>query len=428
MKKVDIPKELFIRNRNNLSHQLDLSSVAIVRANDELTRSGDQPFSYRQNSDLFYLTGINQEKCILALCPNHPDLKLREVLFTIKPDDLIETWTGHKITIAEVKEISGIQTVKWIEEFDMCIRDMILSSDTIYLNLNEYSKYLPELSYGDYRLVEQIQHNYPLHTYKRLAPVLTSQRLIKSKEEIRLMQKACDITEQGFKRILQFLVPGVKEYEIEAELMHEFIIQGAKGAAYQPIIGSGNNALVLHYIENSDTCKDGDLLLMDFGAEYGNYAADCSRTIPVNGKFTSRQKECYEAVLRVQKEAEKLFIPGNTIDEVNKTVWAMMETEMIGLGLFSQIDVDKNKGKQPLFLKYLMHGVTHFIGLDVHDVGSKYKKFEPGMVLTLEPGIYIREEGIGIRIEDNILVDDVPVNLMTKIPKEIAEIEKLMST
>lgn len=427
MKKVKYSKDFFIQNRKNLVGQLDGSSVAIITPNNELNRSGDQNFSFRQNSDLFYLTGIEQEKSILVVTPQHPDKNLREVLFTVKPNALLETWTGHKNTVEEIREVSGIQTIKWLEDFDLTVRDLILSSETIYLNINEYGKYLPEVVYKDQSLVQEMREKYPLHKYKRLAPILTQLRLIKEKTEIDLMQEACNITESAFKRILAFVKPGVKEYEIEAELLHEFISKGGKGAAYQPIIASGNKALVLHYVENSEECQDGNLLLMDFGAEYGNYAADCSRTIPVAGKFTDRQKACYESVLRVQKEAIKLFVPGNTIDQINKTVWSLMEKEMIELGLFSELDVQNQDPEQPLFFKYLMHGVTHFIGLDVHDVGSKFKELEKGMVLTIEPGLYIKEEGIGIRIEDNIMVDDDPINLMKDIPREIEEIEFLMA-
>jgi len=427
MKTIHINRSFFISNRKALADKLKPNSVAIITSNNELTRSGDQNFPYRQNSDLFYLTGINQEKSMLVFCPDHPDEKLKEVLFMIKPNELIETWTGHKLTKEEIMETSGITTVKWLDDYDMTIRDMVLSSDQIYVNLNEYSKYIPEVSYSDFQNLEDLQQKFPAHKIKRLAPLITQQRLIKKKEEIELMQKACDITNSAFKRVMKFVKPGCMEYEVEAEMTHEFISKGGRGHAYQPIIGSGKNALVLHYVENSSPCKDGDLLLMDFGAEYGNYAADCSRTIPVNGKFTKRQKQCYEAVLRVQNKAIQLFVPGNTIDIVNKEVWKLMETEMIKLGLFTAKDVKNQDPDHPLYSQYLMHGVNHYIGLDVHDVGSKYQKFEKGMVLTIEPGLYIKEENIGIRIENNIMVDEVPIDLMVNIPKEIKEIEELMA-
>ena len=427
MKKETFKTDFFTGNRKKLANALEKNSVAIINSNDELTRNGDQDFPFRQSSDLFYLTGLEQEKCILTLCPDHPDENLREIVFTIKPDEQLETWTGHKYTKEEVKKISGVKTVKWLEDFDMTFRDLAISSDNIYVNLNEYAKYQTEVDYVSNRYAMKIREMYPAHNLKRLAPLLTQQRLVKEPEELRVLQIACDITNKAFGRVLSTVKPGMMEYEVDAEITYEFLKNGARGHAYQPIIASGKNALVLHYVENSNECRDGDLLLLDIGAEYNNYAADCSRTIPVNGKFTERQKQCYEAVLRVQKEAIKLYVPGNTIDSVNKTVWKMMEKEMIKLGLFTEEDVKKQDPEQPLYTKYLMHGVAHFIGLDVHDVGGKFVKFEKGMVLTCEPGIYIKEEGIGIRIENDIVVDEKPVDLMADIPREVDEIEELMT-
>ena len=427
MKKLPANPDFHKNNRETLLKSLSHNSVAIIVANDQLNRNGDQDFPYRQSSDLFYLSGIDQEKTVLALCPDHPDENLREVLFVVKPEPVLETWTGHKLTVDEAKQISKIRTVKWIDDMEISLRDMILSSENIYVNLNEYVKYQNPVAYSAHRFAGELREAYPAHQFKRLAPILTEQRLVKQTYEIERMQEACDITGATFERALKFVNTGVYEYEVEAEITHEYLMRGARGHAYQPIVGSGKNALVLHYIENNDECKAGDLLLMDFGAEYGNYAADCSRTIPVSGKFTARQKACYEAVLRVQKEATALFTPGNTIDKINKAVWAMMEKEMIGLGLFTKADVDNQDPSYPLFFKYLMHGVTHFIGLDVHDVGSKYRKLEKGMVLTLEPGIYIKEENIGIRIENNIVVEDIPFDLMANIPREVEEIEELMN-
>jgi len=427
MKHISSDPLFHTNNRKTLVKSLNNSSIAIVASNDELNRNGDQNFPYRQNSDLFYLTGIHQEKTILALCPEHPDPKLREVIFAIRPEPTLETWTGHKLTADEIKAVSGVENVKWIDEMELTLRDMILSCENIYIALNEYSKYENPVAYYAQRMSQHLKTSYPSHRFKRLAPLITEMRLIKQPNELERMQEACNITNSAFKRVLKFVKPGVKEYEVEAELTHEFIRRGANGHAYQPIVGSGKNALVLHYTENAGTCGDGELLLMDFGAEYGNYAADCSRTIPVNGKFTPRQKECYEEVLRVQKLATSLFVPGKTIDEINKAVWKMMEEEMIALGLFTAEDVKNQNPEKPLFYKYLMHGVAHFIGLDVHDVGSKYQELEKGMVLTLEPGIYIEEENIGIRIENNIVVGENPVDLMADIPREIDEIEALMN-
>ncbi len=427
MKSEKLTQYFFSGNRDKISRGLIPDSVAIMTSNDELNRNGDQDFPYRQNSDLFYLTGINQEKCILTLCPSHPDESLREILFTLKPNELMETWTGHKYTKKETQEISGIKTVKWLDDFEPTLRELVLSSNNIYINLNEYAKYQTDVPYSENRLASKLKEQYPAHDFHRLAPLITKQRLVKQQGEIELLKKACSITNQAFHRVLKFVKPGVMEYEVEAEITHEFLKNGARGHAYQPIVGSGRNGLVLHYIENDKKCGANDLLLMDFGAEYGNYAADCTRTIPVNEKFTKRQKQCYEAVLRVQKKSIKLYTPGNTIDKVNKATWKMMEEEMIGLGLFTKEDVENQDKEQPLYTKYLMHGVAHFIGLDVHDVGSKYEEFKKGMVLTCEPGLYIKEEGIGIRIENDIIVDDVPYDLMQDIPREVEEIEYLMN-
>jgi Xaa-Pro aminopeptidase len=351
MKKETFKTDFFTGNRKKLTNALEKNSVAIINSNDELTRNGDQDFPFRQSSDLFYLTGLEQEKCILTLCPDHPDENLREIVFTIKPDEQLETWTGHKYTKEEVKKISGVKTVKWLEDFDMTFRDLAISSDNIYVNLNEYAKYQTEVDYVSNRYAMKIREMYPAHNLKRLAPLLTQQRLVKEPEELRVLQIACDITNKAFGRVLSTVKPGMMEYEVDAEITYEFLKNGARGHAYQPIIASGKNALVLHYVENSNECRDGDLLLLDIGAEYNNYAADCSRTIPVNGKFTERQKQCYEAVLRVQKEAIKLYVPGNTIDSVNKTVWKMMEKEMIKMGLFTEEDVKKQDPEQPLYTK-----------------------------------------------------------------------------
>jgi Xaa-Pro aminopeptidase len=426
MKKIHIDPRFFTDNRAGLSAKMKPNSLALITSGDVLTRNGDQSFPYRQSSDLFYFTGICQEETILAICPDHPDEKLREVIFCVEPNETMEIWTGHILTRKEIETLSGVKTVKWLSDFEMTLRDLALHSEYIYLSLNEYVKYQTNLVYSDYRLASEVKRMFPVHQFCRLAPLITTQRLVKKPEEVELLKKACEITESAFRRVLKFAKPGICEYEVEAEITHEFIRQGASGHAYQPIVGSGKNALVLHYIENRDVCRDGDLLLMDFGAEYGNYAADCSRTIPVNGKFTQRQKACYDAVLRVQKEAEKLFIPGNTIDQVNKAVWKMMETEMINLGLFKAGEVQSQNPERPMYFKYLMHGVTHFIGLDVHDVGGKYEPFKEGMVLTLEPGLYIKEENTGIRIENNIMVGNPPVDLMASIPRETDEIEALM--
>lgn len=422
-----IDSSLFIRNRQKLISKLPDNALAIVHSNDEMLRSGDQYYPYRQNSDIFYLTGLDQEKCILTLCPNHPNEKFREIVFTIKADETMTTWTGHKYTKQEVREVSGVANVMWLDDFEITFRDLMASAEVVYINQNEYIKLTNEVPLRDLRFAQEIHDAFPVHRYERLAPLLTGLRLVKEPEEADLIRHACRLTGMAFHRVLQFVKPGVKEYEVEAEMTHEFIRNGAAGHAYQPIIGSGKNALVLHYTRNDDVCHDGDLLLMDFGAEYANYIADCTRTIPVNGRFSPRQRQCYEAVLRVIKKATEFFVPGNSADMVTRETHKLMEKEMIGLGLFTQEQVDQQDPDKPLYFKYLMHGVSHPIGLDVHDVGSKYAPFKKGMVLTLEPGLYIAEEGIGIRIEDDIMVDDVPVNLMADIPREVEEIEQLMA-
>lgn len=418
---------LFVKNRKKLIKLLQPNSIALIHSNDEMPRNGDQYFPFRQNSDLFYLTGIDQEKTILTLCPNHPDKSLREILFIIESNEKIATWEGHKYTIEEAQKASGIETVKFISSFDSVFRELTLKADNIYINLPENPKFKPEVKSADERFITTLENEFPAHDFLRLAPLLKNLRLIKEPEEIKLMQNACDITEKAFHRILHFVKPGVTEYQIEAELTHEFLWNRANGHAYPPIVASGKNACILHYTANNNKCKDGDLLLMDFGAEYANYAADCSRTIPVNGKFTPRQKECYEAVLSVMNKAIGWLTPGTTINRINERVENLLQEEHIRLGLYSKKDVENQDQNNPLVKKYYPHGTSHFIGLDVHDVGDRTVTLEEGMVLTCEPGIYIPEENIGIRIEDDILVAHKPVNLTGNIPKEVDEIEKIMA-
>lgn len=418
---------LFFNNRAKLTKELPENAIVVMHSNDEMPRNGDQTFTFRQLSDLFYLTGLDQEKTILVMAPRHPDKALREMVFTIKTNDEMVTWNGYRFTKEQVSTISGINTVFWLEEFDFQLRNLMLWAKRVFLIQNEYPKFTTEVKTQNDRFIAAMKEKYPLHKYHRLAPIMKKLRTKKEPQELAMMQQACDITKSAFNRVMHKLCDNMMEYEIEAEMTYEFIRQGSTGHAYSPIVASGRNACILHYIDNDQPCIAGDLLLMDFGAEYGNYAADCSRTIPVNGKFTARQKQCYEAVLRVQKEAIKLFIPGKTIKIVNDSVNRMIEQEMIGLGLFTQDQVDNQDPQNPLFKKYYMHGTSHFLGLDVHDVGDLDMPFEAGMVLTCEPGIYIPEENIGIRIEDDIVVADSPRNLMADIPKEVDEIEKIMA-
>ena len=429
MNPISMERDFFKKNRNRFTEKMLDNSLAIFHSNDIFPRNGDQSFRFRQQSDLFYLTGIDQEKTILLLYPDCPNPDLKEVLFLTEPTAALQTWEGHKYSVAEAKEISGMEKVRWLEQFEMVLAEVMSYAENVYLNAIEYAKFSTDVPYRDLRFAIEIREKYPNHNYKRSAPLVYALRTIKSKEEVDLMRSAAMLTGQAFRRVLGFVRPGVMEYQVEAEILHEFMFHGHAEAAYHSIIASGENACTLHYVENSRECHDGDLLLMDFGAEYGHYAADLSRTIPVNGKFTTRQKACYNAVLRVLRQSSCLLVPGNTIDKVNKEVNKLMEEEMIGLGLFSREDVAAQDPEKPLFTKYFMHGVSHFLGLDVHDVGSKFEPFRPGMVFTFEPGLYIREEKMGIRIENNYLItESEPLDLTAEIPVEAEEIEHLMST
>lgn len=427
MRQEVIDSKLFSRSREAFIKRMQTRSVAIINSNDEYPRNGDQHFPFRQHSDLFYLSGIDQEKTRLILAPDFPNKKFREVLLIMKTNSDLETWEGPKYAIEEAREISGIKTVVWLDQFDMILSEIMVHSDHVYLNANEYPKYANPVPYFDLRFAAELKEKFPWHEYKRAAPILHELRKIKDPLELDLMRKACEITNKAFHRVMKVLKPGMMEYEIQAEIEHEFTMNKANGNAYQPIIGSGERACILHYIKNDFECRDGELLLMDFGAEYAYYAADMSRTIPVNGKFSTRQKACYNAVLKVQREAGKLFVPGNTIEQVNKEVNQLMEEQMVNLGLFSLADIKAQDPDKPLYTRYFMHGTSHFLGLDVHDSGSKYEQFKPGMVLTCEPGLYIREEKMGIRIENDILItENGALNLMEDIPVEAEAIEEIM--
>ncbi|GAP43521.1 Xaa-Pro aminopeptidase [Lentimicrobium saccharophilum] len=427
MRYKSIDPDLFRKNREKLEKKLKPNALAVIHANDEMPRNGDQCFVYRQNSDLFYLTGLDQEKCILTLFPNHPVEAMREIVFTVRTNDRMVTWYGHKYTLEQVTEISGVKNVRWLDDFEDTFRDLMARAEFVYLNQNENPRFTTEVPSRDLRFMQQLRHDYPLHAFERLAPLLTDLRMIKESEEIEMINRACEITGDAFGRVLNFVKPGVMEYEVEAEITHEFLRNGASGHAYPPIIASGVNNCILHYNQNDQVCKDGELLLLDFGAEYGNYAGDCSRTIPVNGKFSPRQRQVYEAVLRVLRKASRMLVPGTTIDKYHAEICKIVESELIGLGLFSREDVEKQDPENPLFFRYYMHGTSHFMGLDVHDVGSKQHPLRKGMVLSCEPAIYIPEEGFGIRLENDILVDEEPVDLMAHIPIEPDDIEALMA-
>lgn len=422
-----INKAFFVDNREALLSRLDDNSLAVINSSDEQHRNGDQYFPYRQNSDFFYLTGIEQEMSRLLICNNFPDKSYKEILFIRKPNPSLETWEGKKLSVDEARKISGIQNIKFLEDFDSIFRDVAMNNKKIYLNANEYPKFSNPVPDFDIRFTAQTKSKYPQHTYDRIAPLITQKRLIKAEEEKEIIKMACDITNKAFHRVMKTLKPGMSELDVEAEITYEFMKNGSRHHAYRPIIASGINACSLHYIKNEGICHDGDLLLMDFGAEYMNYASDVTRTIPVNGKFSRRQKECYNAVLRVQKETIKLFKPGTTIDAINKEVNLLMQEEMIKLGLFSKKDVAKQDPLNPIYQKYFMHGVSHFIGLDVHDVGTKYEELQPGMILTVEPGLYLKEENMGIRIENDVMITESGnVDLTEAVPREVDEIEGLM--
>ncbi|WKN32192.1 aminopeptidase P family protein [Porifericola rhodea] len=423
-----LDKALFVENRKRLSGLLHSCSLVVLNSNDIMPTNADGTMPFLQNSDLFYLSGIDQEESILLMFPDFPNEEFREILFLRETNEEIAIWEGHKYTKEEAREVSGIQTVMWLTQFERVFASLMHEARRVYLNTNEYLRAVPKVETCDARFVKWCQEYYPLHKYDRLAPHMHKLRAVKSAEEIKVMQEACNITEKGFRRVLSFVKPGVMEYEIEAEYLHEFVRNRSRGFAYEPIVASGANACVLHYIANSMPCQSGDLLLMDVGAEYANYNADMTRTIPVSGKFTSRQREVYNAVLRVQREAMKLLRPGNVIREYQREVEKLMESELIGLGLLDRQDVKNQNPKQPLLKKYFMHGTSHHLGLDVHDVGNVYRNFEPGMVFTVEPGIYIREEGIGIRLENNVVIrEDGIEDLMSNIPIEAEEIEDLMN-
>ena len=425
----DIPNRLFIRNRANLVAQLPPRSIAVFTANEPMPRNGDEFYPFRQQSDFFYLTGINEENAFLILAPDYPDESLREVLFIEPYDEVKATWQGEMLDAKQATALSGIKTVKGSDAFYSVLNDIAFSGygDTLFLNSYEYPKYECAVETIQKRFIKEIKARYPMHQYGRTAPILNALRMTKSDDEIAITQHACDITSKAFRRCLETVKPGMYEYEVQAEIEYIFKQNNATGHAYAPIIAGGKNACCLHYSKNQSLLHDGDLLLFDIGCEYKNYSSDLSRTIPVNGKFTERQKQCYSAVLRVMKEITKLYRPGGCINEINETTHRLMEREMIQLGLFTEGDVKRQDPEKPLERKYLMHGMSHHIGLDVHDSIDKFKPFEPGMILTCEPGIYIREEGIGIRIENDLLITvGEPVNLFEGLPIEIEEIEAAM--
>jgi len=429
MKYLPVNEHLFTNNRKNFVSRIKPASIAIFNSNDEFPRSGDQSFVFKQNADFFYLTGIDQEQSILILFPDCPNSLYKEVLFLRQTNEHIAVWEGHKYTKEEARKTSGIEAIYWLNEFDAILHSIINYADNVYINTNENDRFAFSVPYRDLRVLDELRVKYPLHHYERSAPIMRDLRVIKSDIEVELTKKACAITRDAFIRTLKFVKPDVTEYEIEAEVTHEFLRQRATGHAYTPIIASGKNAIVLHYIENNQVCNDGDVILLDYGAEYANYNADMTRSIPVNGRFTKRQRDVYDAVLRVMREATKLIVAGAVWNDYHDEVGKIMTSELIGLGLLDKHDVEKQNPKMPAYKKYFMHGTSHHLGLDVHDFASRYKPFEVGNILTCEPGIYIPQEGLGIRIENNILITkDGNIDLMADIPVDADEIESIMNS
>lgn len=429
MKYEAISSALFAANRKKFIKQMEGNSLAVFNSNDIYPISADSTIPFQQHRDIFYLSGVDQEESILVLFPKAKNPAHREVLFLRETNEHIAIWEGEKLSKKAAFETSGIKTVHWLSEFKTLFKTLMAEADCIYINTNEHLRANVETQTREDRFILQCKQEYPAHTYKKSAPILHRIRSIKEKIEIDLMQRACDITEKGFRRILPFVKPDVAEYEIEAELMHEFLRNRSKGFAYTPIIASGKNSCVLHYIENNKRCKNGDILLLDVAAEYANYSSDMTRCIPVNGKFSKRQKEVYNAVLNVKKKAEKLLVPGTLLGEYQKEVGLYMQDELLKLKLIDKTDIKNQNPDWPAYKKYFMHGTSHFLGLDTHDVGIWNEPIRAGMVFTCEPGIYIVEENLGIRIEDNLVVRDKGgvFNLMRNIPIEVEEIEELMN-
>src|SRR5690625_4028003 len=429
MKYTPINNNLFIKNRKNFMAQMEKSSIAVFNSNDIYPISADSTMPFQQHRDIFYLSGVDQEESILLMFPDAAEEKHREILFLRETNEHIAIWEGEKLTKERAYEVSGIKTVYWLQEFDKIFFQLMTEAETIYFNTNEHYRQSVETETREDRFIKKTKEAFPAHRWAKSNPILQRLRSVKDPIEIDLLQQACNITEKGFRRILEFVKPGVWEYEIEAEFMHDFLRNRSKGFAYPPIIASGNNANVLHYVQNNQQCNAGDLLLMDVGAEYANYASDMSRTIPVSGRFTKRQREVYDAVLHVKEEATKMLVPGNYWKEYHIEVGKLMTEQLLKLKLIDKADVQNENPDWPAYKKYFMHGTSHHLGLDTHDYGILWEPMQPNMVFTVEPGIYIPEEGFGIRLEDDVVIQEngEPVNLMKNIPLEAEEIEELMN-
>ena len=429
MKYNRISKDLYIKNRAKFVAKMAENSVAIFNSNDIYPISADSTMPFQQHRDILYLSGVDQEESILVIFPDAFEEKHREMLFVRETNEHIAIWEGAKLDKNAAFETSGIKNVFWLDQFESIMKIVYAQAENIYINTNEHTRANTTVETREDRFIKQLKLNCPGHSYKKSAPILHQIRSVKEQEEIDLMQNACDITEKGFRRILGEIKPGITEYEIEAEIMHEFLRNRSIGFAYTPIIASGSSACVLHYIENNKACNDGEVILMDFAAEYANYASDLTRCVPVNGRFTDRQKKVYNAVLRVKKSAEELLKPGVFLQDYHIEVGKLMEHELLNLGLIDQTDIKNQSQDWPAYKKYFMHGTSHYIGLDTHDVGLWTEPIKAGMVFTCEPGIYIPDEGLGIRLEDDLMVQASgdPLNLMKNIPIELEEIEDLMN-
>ena len=430
MRYIPISSRIYKKNRGRFTSKMKKDSVAVFNSNDIYPIGADSTFPFEQHRDIFYLTGIDQEETILMLSPQAKEIKNREILFIKKTDKNLKVWEGPKLSKEDARSISGIEKILWLDEFDSTLKEITSQNNGIYLNKNEHYRNNSQTQTREDRFISKFKKEYPTHSVYRSNPILQHLRSIKDPLEINQIKKASDITEMGFRRILKFIKPDVWEYEIEAELLHEFISNRSKGFAYSPIIASGKNANILHYIKNNSQCKSGELILIDSAAEYGNYCSDLTRTIPVSGRYSIRQKAVYNAVLNVKKEATTLLTPGNLWKEYHEEVGKIMTAELLKLGLIDKNDVKKQNPKSPAYKKYFMHGTSHHIGLDTHDYGLLNEPFEPNMVFTVEPGIYIPNEGFGVRLEDVVLVQNKgePVNLMKNIPIEIDEIESIMNS
>ncbi len=429
MKYDQISNSLFIKNRKKFTSQMKPKSIAVFNSNDIYPISADSIMPFQQHRDIFYLSGVDQEESILVLFPDALDKKYREVLFVRETNEHIAIWEGAKLTKGQATGVSGIETVLWLSDFDKVFFDLMTEADHVYFNTNEHYRQSVQTQTREDRFILKCKADFPAHQSAKSNPILQQIRGVKEPEEIALLQQACNITEKGFRRILRATKPGVWEYELEAEYLHEFVRNRSRGFAYQPIIASGANANVLHYVENNNQCQAGELLLMDVGAEYANYSSDMTRTIPVSGRFTERQRQVYEAVLRVKKEATQMLVPGTLWAEYHKEVGKVMTSELLGLGLLDKSDVQNENKDWPAYKKYFMHGTSHHLGLDTHDYGALKTPMVANMVFTVEPGIYIPAEGMGIRLEDDVVIQESgsPMNLMENIPIEADEIEELMS-